>query len=310
MGDDFRRAQPGEPFRMPAAVYNGLLDLLRERGARPAGAGAAAQGRNPWLLRVRNDTGGDLQAREVVGLGDPVWPDADPKDPSWLVNLVKAVALTPAHAQRFAVMQQPLAEDAIGWALAGGVAMAEVNVLDEAHGFAHVTDASGHFVPALLQSADRGPAAILWRPAGCAGTTVPCLIVFGGPAQAAGTVFIGKIAGYTGDAGGDGNDCSFTYVVTDLDGYALFGGQYIAPEWARLPGTEYAAAADDSPALLWLDPDGDLHLLAAPAEQPGGTVVALVSDVTLETDEERHVTNFAVEYRDVRVLDAGAPYEG
>jgi hypothetical protein len=80
-------------------------------------------------------------------------------------NRVALSCVTPdidAHEGRFVVLAEPLAVGAIGRAYIAGVCPVQVNVTDEAHGYASIADGD----TTQLASATSGPAQILWKAAG------------------------------------------------------------------------------------------------------------------------------------------------
>ena len=78
MGDPYRQAQPGEPLRIPARVYNHLLALLRERPAH-TDAGQAAAPRAGTVL-VKNTSGADREQFDILGIDAPVFTPGENED--------------------------------------------------------------------------------------------------------------------------------------------------------------------------------------------------------------------------------------
>jgi hypothetical protein len=69
-----------------------------------------------------------------------------------------------------------------------------------------------------------------------------------------------------GSAGGGGGDCSFTYVVSKLDGVTKLG-ENMEPVKPRMEGVQYVEPAADSLGLGYYD-DGTFTLIEVYAEIP------------------------------------------
>lgn len=160
MSDPFRKVRPGEPLAFSAAARNELLDAAREPGAAPSPPGGSA--RSGWLARVLNDTGADLAARSVVGLGGPILGPGDSADAFLREPTFRGVVPTAAHADRFGVLPAPIPSGRVGRAYVAGAYQARVDVSDAGHTCA--VAAAGE--TSALASADQGAAQILWREGG------------------------------------------------------------------------------------------------------------------------------------------------
>jgi hypothetical protein len=114
-------------------------------------------------ILIRNDTGGNLSRYSVVGLGASVCNPAT-KEIFFDSEIVLA-GETPtlaSHVGKFAILGDAIREDQVGYAHVRGFVQATVEVVDEAHGFADVTDGD----PTKLTSNTTGNARIVWKESG------------------------------------------------------------------------------------------------------------------------------------------------
>lgn len=184
MADPLAGVIPGttSPFVTSAATVNQTLDAVRgwrraERGAagEPTTAPAVAPAVTVW---VRNDTGGALPVRSVVGLGAPLVSAADHPIDAQRQPTFPAAAPA-ASSDAFAVTLDPAAASGTGrfvQAVVLGVAVCDLEVSSAAHRYA--APIAG--VTTALGSAATGPAQIVWR-AGSSGT-VRAVVLLGGDA--------------------------------------------------------------------------------------------------------------------------------
>ena len=157
-----RRAQPGEPLAIPAAVWNDLVTMLRERGwegtLRPGGKSTDRDG----LVLVRNSSGQDVDWFGVLAIDGVVYTPEDDESGFLGQPVLDGKKPTEDHRGRFVILLEPIAAGAIGRALVQGLVPVKVDVADEDHEFADVADGEcGH-----LASGTTGAAQILWKQAG------------------------------------------------------------------------------------------------------------------------------------------------
>ena len=157
-----RRAQPGEPLAIPAAVWNDLVAMLRERGRdgtlRPGGESAGRGG----LVLVRNASGQDVGWFGILGVDGVVYTPEDDEAGFLGQPVLDGKKPTQNHRGRFVIVLEPVAAGAIGRALVQGLVPVKVDVADEDHEFADVADGECDH----LASGTTGAAQVLWKQAG------------------------------------------------------------------------------------------------------------------------------------------------
>lgn len=133
------------------------------------------------LVRVRNDTGANRRAGEVMGIGDTIL------DTGQLTNeFLWFVGQAPTGDEKFGILRKALPEDSIGELQVSGVCKAWVDVQDADDARAKVV--AGSYV---LQSGSDGPYKILWSP-GDTGEQ-ECVVVLDNTGTAAGTVVAAQL---------------------------------------------------------------------------------------------------------------------
>lgn len=164
MGDPFRKVRPGEDLAIPATTFNAMVDAGKlARAARYADA-TRREGsrRDAAIVRVVNETGGDLRRTSVVGLDAPTFTPGQDLDAFLRDVTFRGVVPGVEHAGRFAVLIEPIAAGRAGLAVVAGVVPAIVDVEDAGHTCADATPGD----TVALTSADSGPAQILWSASG------------------------------------------------------------------------------------------------------------------------------------------------
>ena len=161
MPDPFRYLQPGDNFPTSVRTWNAMIEAGKLAAADRFGSrfDPLSTTRSSALVRVLNDTGAGLDRCSVVGLDGPVFTPTDSEDAFLREVAFRGVTPTVAdHSGKFAVLLEPIAPDTIGRAWVAGVCPVMVDVIDEAHGYADVTDGDG----TKLTSSHIGTAQILW----------------------------------------------------------------------------------------------------------------------------------------------------
>ncbi len=145
-----RKAIPGQPLVVSAGDYNAAMNagqwyeqqqaLGRSRGL-PVGAV------NPCVVRVKNNTGGNLAAGSVVELSGKTLTTLD-RQHLWLAGITRA-----GDDPHCGILVEPVASGDYGWAQVSGVCLATVNIIDVQNTHARVEassttlkgDFGGHF---------------------------------------------------------------------------------------------------------------------------------------------------------------------
>ncbi len=165
MGDPLQKVQAGQRLEIPAAAYNAFVDAVRADRQRRHDVRQETdrEARQTGIIRVGNDSGASLDRYSVLALRDPI---INPSDN--LAEFKNQVAFAgdlpadPSRSERFAVLLEPLAEDAIGRGIVAGVTPVRVDVVRETDLYAEpIIGTTTH-----LRSASNGQTRILWREAG------------------------------------------------------------------------------------------------------------------------------------------------
>lgn len=178
------KVSPGSKFRgsplTSAATVNGILDAAEDYTKRRQlgrGVDPIRKTLPTDLVRVRNDSGSDRRAGEVMRVGNAII------DEDQLTNeFLWFEGLAPNTSEKFGILRKPLPEDKIGELQVSGVCKAWVNITDISHERAKVTPDSY-----VLTSADTGQFKLLWTP-GETGEQ-DCVVVFADKSKAASCQF-------------------------------------------------------------------------------------------------------------------------
>jgi hypothetical protein len=236
-----RSGQPTKSLRS-AETFNYLLEAARavheDRGANfmpPAIGGGAA----PGVILVKNTSGGTVDRFGVLGLGAAlITPTANAVE---FKNQIVLEGDTPVASGPFAVLLEPLLDDAIGRAVVAGAVQVQISVGEAGHTHARATTSTSY-----LQSGVCGTARILWKESGTG--TKWAIVLLGQPARAAEIML-------------------FTANETNKDGsgstIAVTGGTVLAPADAEAPDPLPTSIANlfgwgyssGSPVLAFYRPD-------------------------------------------------------
>ena len=155
-----RRVQPGEPLKIPAAVYNEVLGLIEAaRAGGTSGGGGHAGAPCAGVIRLLNDSQTDMDRFGVLGIDGPVFdPAQEGGEPGFTDSgVLSAVVPTALHAGRFAVPIEPIPAGQVGRAVVWGLTVARVNMKDLGDLWADAQDGL-----TVLQSGPAGAAQVLW----------------------------------------------------------------------------------------------------------------------------------------------------
>ncbi len=155
-------------LRIPAATFNTFIDAAQDYLNRRHYQGGRAEDRArcSGLVRVKNNSGGDCQRFDILGIDTPVFDPANggqaEKAFTHEVVLSGVTPILPDHQGKFLILQEPLAAGKIGWAAVSGVSVVWLDVQEETDQFAEISD--GETV--VLTTGTCGSARILWKPPG------------------------------------------------------------------------------------------------------------------------------------------------
>jgi hypothetical protein len=266
-----RRVSPNEPLAIPASAYNAFADAAEaHRRAMLNGGRGVSRDDGRALARVLiQNTGSDVDRYAVLGISGILFSPSDNLEE--FQNQPCLTGTTPAtasHLAKFAVVQEALPTDAIGWAVISGPAVVQVNVTDADHEWADVKDGDA----TQLESGATGSARIIYKPAGTG--TLWCVVRIG---EQRGPMLV-TVESDGGDGGGDllttggYSDCTWTYTVKSRDGSSTLATA-VTPERARMSGFAYLPGGTGGRSVYGvadLDSLGDVVLLDVFGEVPDG----------------------------------------
>lgn len=141
------RLQPGEKFRVRAGAWNAMLDAAEAHRAGQSTGGPITFGKQFSTIRVKNTTGGDRQQYDAVAMGGFRFDPADNlPDFKAFGFMLEATQPDADSYGRFAILLEPLAVNAIGWAAVSGICPARVGGCDEDTRFVEIGDEAGNLI--------------------------------------------------------------------------------------------------------------------------------------------------------------------
>ena len=160
MGDKFKKVQAGQKLKIPAEVWNTLLDVAqRDRNQRHSVDSENAVGfRQSGIVKLRNQTGSPLDQFSIVQLNTPIIGPGDNLPEFKRQVTFDGIVPAAGCGSRFAVVLQPLAPGKIGLAVASGVVAVRLLVSDLPYACAQPVIGS----TTILTSVPHGPAMVLW----------------------------------------------------------------------------------------------------------------------------------------------------
>lgn len=251
-------------------------------GNQPARVG---QQRNAGVIFVRNDSGSDRDRFDVLGVGAPIVSPTDNLDE--FKRQVTFAGVTPVeddHAQKFVVLQEPVAAGGLARAVIHGVTVARVSVETGDETAAGITDND----PSSLSASDTGAAQILWLE-GTSGSVWAIVRLGGGSANV--PRFRARLTG-SSSIGANRWSYSFVEVEPDLSGtFKDLPGGRTGTAYNTIEANNAASgtlgSGDDpanfpsgvelqpiGPAVVWIDEDLDCNdqpiFLFQASNNPGG----------------------------------------
>lgn len=147
------------------SAYNDMLDMARwwKTEYRRTGADPRRAFKQSGIVRVKNTSGSDIPWLGIGGIDAPLYEESDDESEFKTRPTLKVVEPDEdTHLGKFVVAIEPIAVNAIGWAVISGLAPVLIDVSNASHGFADVYD--GYSTG--LKSGHHGAAQILWKESG------------------------------------------------------------------------------------------------------------------------------------------------
>jgi len=159
----YKVARTGEPISISADLFNDLQDIARlwRGGLLSQTPGSKATGRP---LRIRNDSGGDLDRFDVLGIDGVVFNESDNSNEFKANPTMKGSTPTFAsdHVGNFAVLLEPCKDGKFARCTISGHCVVQVDMIDADDDWCDVKTATD----ANLSSYGAGSARILHKPSG------------------------------------------------------------------------------------------------------------------------------------------------
>ena len=152
----------GSPLRIPAATFNSFIDAAQAVKDMQSKTSVQKKNTNSGLIVIENNSGGDLEAYDILGIDDPITTPTT--DENRFCEYVAFGGSTPdetKHIAKWALLLEPVASGEVGRAAVNGVFPVKINVIDENHTHVEMSDGSS-----TLDSTFFGSAKILWKESG------------------------------------------------------------------------------------------------------------------------------------------------
>lgn len=164
-GDPYRRAQPGERLRIPAAAWNRLMDNAMQMPLASQGDEFSYR-RTNFRIYCQNKTGGTVPQWGVLHI-DGVLPTpsgATGAATNQFQTFPAVSGITPNGATEgaFGIAVESIESNRLGMVAIDGVVQVKLDIQDAAHRFATPKPGS----TTELQTASSGEATILWKESG------------------------------------------------------------------------------------------------------------------------------------------------
>ena len=160
MAGSMKKVLPGDPLEISADTFNTLIDVAQAHKSNHRSTSRQRQifQTPPNIALVLNDSGADRNRFDVLGITGPILTPAENIDSFQNRVSLNGGAPGASDSGRFVILAEPIADGAIGRAYVDGVCPVRVEMDDESHGFADVSDG----VTDTLLSASSGTAQLLW----------------------------------------------------------------------------------------------------------------------------------------------------
>jgi hypothetical protein len=227
------RKQPGQRFSFTARLYNDLVEIVSQWRQGKFGNRRDNGQRSP-VLRIRNDSGGDLDRFAILGIDGVVFAESDNSNEfKGNPTLKGTTPVIATHAGKFAVLMEPCKNGKFARCMVSGHAVVQVDMIDADDNWCDVKASN-----AELSSYGAGSAQILHKPSG---TGVKWCVVNLAQSYGPATEYRGLI----NDAGG----FATTDATTAMDGLEAVDGVPVETTLATVYNVFSWSGADDAEAI-------------------------------------------------------------
>ena len=134
------RVSPGQRIdSIPAAMFNGWQDAAEfTRQQRTFAANVGAGSSDAGIVRIRNDSGADVDRFGILGLSGIVFAPEDNQDGFKTSPVLKGTTPTADQLERFVILQEPIKSNEIGRGLLLGLSAVQIDVINEDDDYADI----------------------------------------------------------------------------------------------------------------------------------------------------------------------------
>ena len=155
------RKQPGQRFSFTARLYNDLVEIVSQWRQGKFGNRRDNGQRSP-VLRIRNDSGGDLDRFAILGIDGVVFAESDNSNEfKGNPTLKGTTPVIATHAGKFAVLIEPCKNGKFARCMVSGHAVVQVDMIDADDNWCDVKASNTE-----LSSYGAGSAQIIHKPSG------------------------------------------------------------------------------------------------------------------------------------------------
>ena len=173
---DLKKVSSGEKLKIPASTYNVFIDTAQDylkRQNRQTGGDAGTPLQSKFVL-IKNTTASAVNRFGVLGISNTELLVSENYFKQNIILTGIAPSSTSHSSGRFVIVHEPIAAGGVGRAYINGHCQVQINVTDANHTFCDVKNSDS----TMLQSAESGPAVIIWKESGTG--TKWAIIRFGG----------------------------------------------------------------------------------------------------------------------------------
>lgn len=157
-----KKVTVGSRLSIPASTYNSFIDAAQFVKDSKGGGAISNKKNNSGLIIIKNNSGSNLSAYNILGIDEPITTPTTNKDR--FVEYIAFGGTTPdetKHVGKWCLLIEPIKDGSSGRAAVYGSFPAKINVVDEDHTHAEMSDGL-----TVLDSTFFGSARILWKESG------------------------------------------------------------------------------------------------------------------------------------------------